>query len=176
MNWAAVARRAHTTEPDGLPVAVRALCTLDVDGARVIAAGDEAGRVRLWDPATEHETRVIEGHQDGILALCSVDLEGRAALVSAGQDRAVRLWDPATGAALRTLEGHTDAVRAVCPVDVGGRTGSPEFRVVALAPRPHLLVKLWQASHPTLGERIDFANDYRPWERGEPLLYGHLFK
>jgi STE24 endopeptidase len=43
-------------------------------------------------------------------------------------------------------------------------------------PRPNVLVKLWQASHPTLGERIDFANDYRPWERGEPLLYGHLFK
>jgi Zn-dependent protease with chaperone function len=43
-------------------------------------------------------------------------------------------------------------------------------------PRPNVLVKLWQASHPTLGDRIDFANDYRPWERGEPLLYGHLFK
>jgi Zn-dependent protease with chaperone function len=43
-------------------------------------------------------------------------------------------------------------------------------------PRPNVLVKLWQASHPTLGERIDFANDYRPWERGEPLVYGHLFK
>ena len=43
-------------------------------------------------------------------------------------------------------------------------------------PRPNVLVKLWQASHPTLGERIDFANEYRPWERGEPLRYGHLFK
>jgi Zn-dependent protease with chaperone function len=43
-------------------------------------------------------------------------------------------------------------------------------------PRPNVLVKLWQASHPTLGERIDFANEYRPWERGEPLRYDHLFK
>jgi Zn-dependent protease with chaperone function len=43
-------------------------------------------------------------------------------------------------------------------------------------PRPNVLVKLWQASHPTLGDRIDFANEYRPWERGEPLRYGHLFK
>src|SRR5499426_2467910 len=43
-------------------------------------------------------------------------------------------------------------------------------------PRPNILVKLWQAGHPTLGERIDFCNEYRPWERGEPLLYGHLFK
>jgi len=43
-------------------------------------------------------------------------------------------------------------------------------------PRPHLLVKLWQASHPTLGERIDFCNEYRPWERGEPLRYESLLK
>ena len=43
-------------------------------------------------------------------------------------------------------------------------------------PRPNILVKLWQATHPTLGERIDFANEYRPWDKGEPLKYGGLFK
>lgn len=42
-------------------------------------------------------------------------------------------------------------------------------------PRPGLLYKLWRASHPTLGERIDFANSYRPWETGEPLVYGDRF-
>jgi STE24 endopeptidase len=43
-------------------------------------------------------------------------------------------------------------------------------------PRPNVLVKLWQASHPTLGERIDFCNEYRPWDKGEALRYGELFK
>jgi len=43
-------------------------------------------------------------------------------------------------------------------------------------PRPGLLYKLWRASHPTLGERIDFANSYRPWETGEPLVYADRFK
>lgn len=43
-------------------------------------------------------------------------------------------------------------------------------------PRPHWLVRLWRASHPTLGERIDFCNEYRPWAKGEPLRYDHLFK
>jgi Zn-dependent protease with chaperone function len=43
-------------------------------------------------------------------------------------------------------------------------------------PRPGPLFTLWRASHPSLGERIEFANDYRPWERGEPLRYGDLFK
>jgi Zn-dependent protease with chaperone function len=43
-------------------------------------------------------------------------------------------------------------------------------------PRPHWLVRLWRASHPTLAERIDFCNTYRPWEHGQPLAYEHLFK
>jgi len=43
-------------------------------------------------------------------------------------------------------------------------------------PRSNILVKLWQSSHPTFGERIDFANEYRPWEKGEALRYGDLFK
>jgi STE24 endopeptidase len=43
-------------------------------------------------------------------------------------------------------------------------------------PRPHWLVRLFRASHPTLAERIEFANSYRPWETGQPLTYEHLFK
>lgn len=41
-------------------------------------------------------------------------------------------------------------------------------------PRPGPLFMLWRASHPSLGQRIEFANDYRPWDRGEPLRYGKL--
>jgi STE24 endopeptidase len=43
-------------------------------------------------------------------------------------------------------------------------------------PRPGPLFKLWRATHPPLGERIDFCNRYRPWETGDPLRYGHLFR
>lgn len=43
-------------------------------------------------------------------------------------------------------------------------------------PRPGLLYKIFRESHPPLGERIDFANSYRPWETGQPLKYGHLFR
>jgi Zn-dependent protease with chaperone function len=43
-------------------------------------------------------------------------------------------------------------------------------------PRPGLLYKLWRSSHPTLGERIDFCNEYRPWEKGEPLKYEEFFR
>jgi Zn-dependent protease with chaperone function len=42
--------------------------------------------------------------------------------------------------------------------------------------RPGLLYTLWRGSHPSLGDRIDFTNDYRPWEHGEPLRYGDVFR
>jgi Zn-dependent protease with chaperone function len=43
-------------------------------------------------------------------------------------------------------------------------------------PRPGLLYKLWRSDHPPLGERIDFCNEYRPWETGAPLKYGNKVK
>lgn len=43
-------------------------------------------------------------------------------------------------------------------------------------PWPGLLFKLWRASHPPLGERIGFSNDYHPWREGAPLRYADRFK
>lgn len=43
-------------------------------------------------------------------------------------------------------------------------------------PRRGTLYKLWRATHPLLGERIDFCNAYRPWESGAPGKYDHLFR
>jgi hypothetical protein len=42
-------------------------------------------------------------------------------------------------------------------------------------PRPGVIFKILRANHPLLGERIDFANEYRPWETGSPLKYGEYF-
>jgi STE24 endopeptidase len=42
-------------------------------------------------------------------------------------------------------------------------------------PRPNPLLHWLRGSHPTLAQRIEFANTYRPWEKGEPLEYqGHI--
>jgi Zn-dependent protease with chaperone function len=43
-------------------------------------------------------------------------------------------------------------------------------------PRPGAIYRIFRAAHPTLGDRIDFCNSYRPWERGEPLVYGDRFR
>ena len=42
-------------------------------------------------------------------------------------------------------------------------------------PRPGRLYKFWRSSHPPLGERIDFANRYRPWESGSQQSYQGRF-
>jgi hypothetical protein len=39
-----------------------------------------------------------------------------------------------------------------------------------------LFYTLFRASHPGMGERIDFCNRYRPWQTGGPLRYASLFQ
>jgi STE24 endopeptidase len=43
-------------------------------------------------------------------------------------------------------------------------------------PRPGQWFKLFRASHPPLGERIDFCNSYAPWRRGAPLQFRSRFR
>jgi STE24 endopeptidase len=43
-------------------------------------------------------------------------------------------------------------------------------------PRPGWLYKLFRASHPPIGERVDFMNAYRPWEHGEPGRYQRFIR
>jgi STE24 endopeptidase len=42
-------------------------------------------------------------------------------------------------------------------------------------PRPSWFYVVFRASHPTLGDRIDFCNEYRPWETGDPESYADRF-
>jgi hypothetical protein len=34
-------------------------------------------------------------------------------------------------------------------------------------PRPGWVFRLFRASHPSIGERVDFCNRYRPWDAGD---------
>ena len=43
-------------------------------------------------------------------------------------------------------------------------------------PYPGLFSTIWRSTHPPIGERIEFCNRYRPWEKGQPLRYGSLFR
>ena len=43
-------------------------------------------------------------------------------------------------------------------------------------PRPGAIYVLFRVNHPPLAERIDFCNDYKPWETGAHLRYEAHFK
>ena len=43
-------------------------------------------------------------------------------------------------------------------------------------PHPGWLSEFWRSSHPSIGDRIEFCNEYRPWATGQPLRYGSLFR
>jgi len=43
-------------------------------------------------------------------------------------------------------------------------------------PYPGWLERTFRQNHPSLGDRITFANEYHPWEDGKPLVYGDRIK
>jgi Zn-dependent protease with chaperone function len=43
-------------------------------------------------------------------------------------------------------------------------------------PWPGPFYKLWRSTHPSIGERITFCNQYHPWTEGRPLVYEHWFR
>jgi STE24 endopeptidase len=42
--------------------------------------------------------------------------------------------------------------------------------------QPAPIIQFWYGSHPTPAERIEFCNQYRPWETGQPSKYQNCFK
>ncbi|MDB5394817.1 MAG: hypothetical protein JWM91_2323 [Rhodospirillales bacterium] len=43
-------------------------------------------------------------------------------------------------------------------------------------PYPGWLERTFRLDHPSLGDRITFANTYHPWDEGKPLVYGDRIK
>jgi STE24 endopeptidase len=85
---------------------------------------------------------------------------------------------PALNAFTRHMEREADRFGLeITQTNHSAATAFVKLQTDVLAvPRPGLLNVLWRQSHPPLGERIDFANDYPPWREGQPLTYGDRFK
>ena len=51
-------------------------------------------------------------------------------------------------------------------------TGTVKLHQQSLTmPEPGLIYLIWTYDHPTFKSRVDFANEYKPWENGQPLKY-----
>ena len=86
--------------------------------------------------------------------------------------------DPLTLAVSRNFEHEADRFAAEITRD--NRSAATAFVILQqenlAVPRPGRLYTWFRASHPPIGDRIDFFNDYRPWETGQPLVYADRFK
>ncbi|GAA2069789.1 hypothetical protein GCM10009780_00240 [Actinomadura alba] len=131
--WESVAPGVELATLEGHVGRAADLCTIEGEGRTLLVSASADGTLRIWDPATERQVRVMHGHADGVDTVLNVG----GVLVSSGRDRTVRTWNPVTGEQLGKLTDHKGAI----PVEVGGET------LVASAARDS--VRLWD---PRMGE------------------------
>jgi len=90
----------------------------------------------------------------------------------------VLLVAPASNAMSRWMEREADRFGLEITRDNhAGASGFARMQVDNLSiPHPDPFSRIWRSTHPALGDRIEFFNDYRPWESGRPLRYGDRFR
>lgn len=87
--------------------------------SRLVAAGYDDGRVRLWNAATGAELHMFRLHAGAVRSL-SFTQDGQR-VVSGSEDETARIWEPETGLVLRTLEGYGKTASSVAFDPLGRR-------------------------------------------------------
>src|SRR5215510_5639535 len=71
---------------------------------KVLASGGYDNRIRLWNPDTGKEVRILEGHKSYVNCI-ALSADGKW-LASGSQDHDLRLWEVDTGKERRRFLGH----------------------------------------------------------------------
>ena len=123
-RWSTATTHLERAAQSGHTGGVREVCAYTSGGRPFLASAGDDEMVRVWDPVTGEQQRVLEGHSGAVYRVCAfASRDGRTLLASAGADGTVAVWDPATGQRQRVLEGDTGAVDGVCAFASGdGRT------------------------------------------------------
>lgn len=85
--------------------------TFGRDG-RLLVAGDEDGKVKLFDTASKSLLRLFQGHKAGVHRAhftCN-----KLSIASFSDDTTVKLWDIASEKCVQTYAHHNDYIRAGC--------------------------------------------------------------
>ncbi len=75
----------------------------DRDGTRIVTAGRQEHRARVWNAKTGELELTLEGHKDNMMR-ASFSVDGRF-IATSSMDHTARIWDAKTGAHLRTIVG-----------------------------------------------------------------------
>src|SRR5262249_32429834 len=79
---------------------------------RLLASGSSDQTIRLWDPGTGEERKLLRGHTGAVRTLAFAAPNSQL-LASGSADGTVRIWDVAQGREIKTLSGHLGAIRGV---------------------------------------------------------------
>lgn len=85
---------------------------------------------------------------------------------------------PVTNAYSRSIETEADRFELeLTRNNFATATATVKMHQQSLAmPEPGYVYMLWNFDHPTYKSRVDLANNYRPWDKGEPLKYQKYIK
>ena len=115
-------RRPVVDPSSDTEVVVRALAAAEVAGRWLVAAGDSAGRIDLWDAEDEASHWTCTAHPAQVRSLAVLSAGKQVRLASGGDDGAIRLWAPTeTGPTLEAekVDAHSGPVAALYPVTAG---------------------------------------------------------
>src|SRR5215813_11356922 len=79
---------------------------------RLLASGSSDQTIRLWDPGTGEERKLLRGHNGAVRTLAFA-AQNSQLLASGSADGTVRIWDVAQGREIKTLSGRLGAIRGV---------------------------------------------------------------
>ncbi len=79
---------------------------------RLLASGSSDQTIRLWDPVTGEERKLLRGHTGAVRTLAFAAHHSQL-LASGSTDGTVRIWDGAQGREMKTLSGRLGAIRGV---------------------------------------------------------------
>ena len=120
--WATTPPSAEHSVWEGHTDEVNALCPFTLDGRTLLATGSHDKTIRIWDPVTGTQQRVLNGHSELVDTICAFTLKDRTLLASGSDDKTIRIWDPALGIQLSILEGHADEIWSLCAFTLNDRT------------------------------------------------------
>ncbi len=78
---------------------------------RIVAAGDQQGKIYLWDAVSKSLINTFEGHKEIVIAL-AFSHDGNF-LASAGRDNTIIIWSTRQGVKVKTLDRHKGTITSI---------------------------------------------------------------
>lgn len=140
-----------------------------------ISLGSLATLVGLY--LVHHWARALIGRYSGRFGFDRLDRVAAIPLLLLLVEVVMLLTAPITNATSRWMEREADRFALELTQDNhAAATGFAKLQRDNLAvPFADPFTRVWRSSHPSIGERIDFCNTYRPWASGEPRRYADRF-